>query len=154
MNGKHRGRRIWKARGTAQLLRSSQNFCLLHHISRFYTLSVIFVQKVQCWLSYTPVQKRPADPYVWLHRNPFICWTRLAGPFWQVLLSQYWTVLHKSHWKGDWFTIQIFSPNGSEYGCLQLGPAQFWSRWKYFSFGFFLRSDQIRIVFVERISCQ
>ena len=57
MNGKHRGRRIWKARGTAQLLRSTQNFCLLHHISPFYTLSVIFVQKVQYWLSYTPSKK-------------------------------------------------------------------------------------------------
>ena len=82
MNGKHRGRRIWKARGTAQLLRSTQNLCILHHISPFYTLSVIFVQKVQYWLSYTAVQKHPADPHVQLHRNPFICWTRLAGRFW------------------------------------------------------------------------
>ena len=73
MNGKHRGRHIWKARGTAQLLRSTQNFCLLHHISLFYTFSVIFVQKVKYWLSYTPVKKDPANlveqmnGFLWSH---------------------------------------------------------------------------------------
>ena len=82
MNGKHRGRRIWKARGTAQLLRSTQNFCLLHHISLFYTFSVIFVQKVKYWLSYTPVQKRPANLVQQMNGFLWSCTCGSAGCFW------------------------------------------------------------------------